>query len=113
MFREITGQADDSSRWYSDDFFDLYVWHQDDALIAFQLCYDKARTERAFTWKSDGTQTHDLVDEGDASPGRNMAPILRADSGFDVQMLCREFEQRSKTLPSELRDRILAELRQA
>ncbi len=41
-------------RWFSDEYFDLYVWTDPSGTITgFQLCYDKPGKERAFTWFSD------------------------------------------------------------
>src|SRR5438874_11368928 len=38
-------------RWFSDDDFDLIVGLDSrDAIMWFELCYDRSRVERALTW---------------------------------------------------------------
>ena len=38
--RQIEGEP--FRRWYADDYFDLFIWFDDnDKVTGFQLCYDK------------------------------------------------------------------------
>jgi len=47
--RQVEGEG--FRRWFTDDYFDLIVWYGDqNAMIGFQLCYDKQGKERALTW---------------------------------------------------------------
>jgi hypothetical protein len=65
VLREVHGREsdrDERRRWFSDDDFDLIVWlAEDGAVAALQLCYDKARVERAVTWSGDDGYGHPLV----------------------------------------------------
>ena len=47
-----------------------------DEILVFQFCYDKNRQERMVSWSADSGYLHCLIDDGEASPKRNMSPIL-------------------------------------
>jgi len=52
-------------RWFASADLDLIVWFDGaDSPIAFQLCYDKRRSERALTWKPETGFVHMVVDSG-------------------------------------------------
>lgn len=84
-------------RWFADDHFDLIVWlGDDDAIVGFQLCYDKGKDQRAFTWKAPNATRHDRVDDGESEPGRyKSTPILLPDGAFDVVRVREDFRKAS------------------
>ena len=52
--RETEEDQEPRRRWFSDEYFDLVVWQSaGDGIVGFQFCYDKARTERAVTWRQE------------------------------------------------------------
>lgn len=98
-------------RWFNDDFFDLWVWLEDDGSIwGFQLCYDKSGSERAFTWTVENGHTHARIDDGETIAGRNRAPILVADGLLAVNDVALAFEQRAGAVDREVGDFVLARL---
>ena len=90
MIREILpvrqNEGEPFRRWFTDDYWDLYVWFNDKKkIVGFQLCYGKPDDEHALTWLTEGKFIHTRV--SDSSPGRYgptmEAPILVADGLFD------------------------------
>ena len=82
MLREIGAIRQDSKRgnrrWFQDDYFDLYVWQDvQGAPIAFQLCYERNRTEGVISWTAEGGFDHARVDGGEHPSHIAMAPTLR------------------------------------
>lgn len=80
-------------RWFGDDFFDLIVWlDASQAILGFQLVYDKGHTPRALTWHQDGGYGHHQVEDGETRPGKPKAtPILRPVGPFDRHEIGEEF----------------------
>jgi hypothetical protein len=110
----IVEQRDPSlkRRWFENDYFDLFTWQDSSgALTRFQLCYDVERNERALLWSRAGGTYHDGVDHGDESGGHGQSPIFVSDGKFDSGTVVPRFELDSATLPSELRDFVLAKMR--
>jgi hypothetical protein len=101
-------------RWFESDFFDLFTWQDAaGALTKFQLYYDVELNEHALVWSRAGGTYHDGVDSGDASSGgRGQAPIHVADGKFDSGTVVPRFERDSAALPSEMRDFVLAKMRE-
>jgi len=95
-------------RIFSDDYFDLYIWLDDnDEVSGFQLCYDKNRGERAFTWQKSSEYSHLKVDDGEDTDGifngYKQKPMLVADGMFPKERVRDIFENRSANLPAEYR----------
>lgn len=83
-------------RWFSDDELDLIVWYDDiDAVVGFQLCYDRQGKERAFTWDEQYGLRHALIDGGEQSPLRNDTPILVGGGVPDAAGALKCFRERS------------------
>ena len=89
-------------RIFSDDYFDLYVWlDQSENILGVQLCYDYQNDGRVVTYL-DGKYSHNGIDNGEASPLKNLSPILVADGVFPRQMVARKFEVESTKLPVDI-----------
>ena len=91
-------------RWFSSRNQDLVVWYSDDnKLIGFQLCYDKTRDEKSYTWKFGGSSEHTGIDSGEYG-GMNFkqTPILVADGIPDYCYIQQEFLSESSDLPKEI-----------
>jgi hypothetical protein len=111
----IVEQTDPSlrRRWFENDYFDLFTWQDSTgALTKFQLCYDVGRNERALIWNRSVGTYHDGVDSGDETGGHGQAPIFVRDGKFDSGTVVPRFEQDSATVPPELRDIVLAKMRE-
>jgi len=111
----IVEQKDPSlrRRWFQSDYFDLFTWQDAaGAVTKFQLCYDVGRDERALAWsRSEGTY-HDGIDTGDADGGHGQTPIFVSDGKFESGTVVPRFRLESATLPAELRDFVLAKMRE-
>lgn len=107
----INARPNGATRWFTDDYFDLYLWPgPDGALTGFQLCYDKERNEHALTWTVPRGLVHHEVDPGDDSPFENKTPILLPDGEIPFAAVRAEFAKRAGALDPELRAFISARL---
>ena len=92
-------------RWFTSEELDLIVWCDEVGdPAAFQLCYDKERSERALTWSPDHGFTHRVVDDGERVGGKHKAiPILVADVlPFAANRVTRQFAAASGQVPPEV-----------
>jgi hypothetical protein len=116
MLRELTqvGQVpgDAPRRWFLDDDFDLIVWLDEggrggqgaDAIVGFQLCYDKRARQKALTWRRGSGFTHGFVDDGEGRPGQyKMAPIIQPGGAFDVRRVLPHFTSASAGIEARVR----------
>ena len=100
-------------RWFVDESFDLVLWLSDPAsIVAFELCYDKPRLERAVIWSRDRGHQHFRVDAGDDTPMRNRTPILVSDGSFPKEQVIARFIQAAATLDPSIRTFVLERLRE-
>jgi hypothetical protein len=103
--------ADKTRRWFSDDYFDLIIWiNQDDSISGFQLCYDKYGKERALTWTKKNGYSHERIDDGELNPSKNLTPILVPDGLCPTQEIIDLFLSNSSELDSRLRSFVLEKL---
>jgi hypothetical protein len=103
--RQVEGEA--RRRWFSSPDLDLIVWLDDnDALVGFQLCYDKTRGERALTWRNDRGYDHAGVDDGEQGPWHKSTPILVADGHFDRERVSAIFLESSDDVPEGIRNTV-------
>jgi len=110
--RQVPGEA--HRRWFSSPELDLIVWcDHHGAPVAFQLCYDKGRNERALTWEPATGLVHSAVDDGEWEIGMRYkaTPVLLDDDPFDVPRLAARFAAASAELPADIavfvRERLL------
>lgn len=101
MLKEIDAVRQDDPkllrRWFQDDYFDLFVWQSAGAaIVAFQLCYDIASQERVLSWREGSGFSHHRIDSGEATPRKNMSPILVADGILPIGDVLPRFIRRSR-----------------
>jgi hypothetical protein len=107
-------QGESQRRWFMDDFFELIVWlSESQAIIGFQLVYNKRRSPHALTWCQDVGYGHYKVDDGENRPGMpKAAPILLPDSLFEPQGIGEAFAHASAhmdtTMAQFVRQKIVA-----
>jgi hypothetical protein len=103
MLREIEGVAEEPRmrrRWFHDDYFDLFVWENEQAEVAqFQLCYGIASSESALEWRRDGGLFHDGADPG---AGESRA----------AESLAARFEAAAHSLPDAIRRTVNERIRE-
>ena len=101
-------------RWFTSDDLDLVVWCDDSGgATAFQLCYNKARSECALTWTPDRGFSHRAVDTGEYSFGKyKAAPILGADVPVCATLIRESFARVSAGLPVEFANFVSNKLRE-
>jgi len=87
--RQVPGEG--TRRWFSDDYFDLIVWYEQDRVVGFQLCYDKAGRERALTWHRPRRYLHTRVDDGETPFAFKMSPVLAQDGEFEAERVAEKF----------------------
>jgi hypothetical protein len=105
MLREIRNVRQDAPgvtrRWFQDDFFDLWTWESEGAVVAFQLCYDKRRDERALSWRRDHGFDHLRVRTG---RGEDSTAFLQGEAGtFPAVIVSRKLKASASALPDLLR----------
>ena len=100
--RQIPGEP--LRRWFTDSYFDLIVWLDDDTnIIEFQLCYDKSDDERVLTWRKNDNYTHDHVDQGEDKPRRRKAtPVFLPDGIFDNSSIAKIFAESSIEIDTKI-----------
>lgn len=109
MLKEIKSErlVSERRRWFTDEYMDVYVWHdKHDALVGFQVCFEKGKAEKAFTWFSSGYCSLAGVDAGEDSPLKNMTPIIVPLDRRDKSTLEREFKARATEMERPLAARL-------
>jgi len=102
--------GDPFRRWFSDNYFDLIIWYNDEKeIIGFQLCYDIKENEKAITY-SDGKFSHNKIDQGEDNPSKNRTPILVADGIFDELKVLPKFEESAKNLENEIKEYVFRKI---
>ena len=109
MLREIRGieQRDPqrTKRWFQDEYFDLFVWHdRAGELQRFQLCYDRdTRRERALEWHNGRGFQHLAVRQRySGSPGRDQSGDMALDGVMPYVALKDRFAGAAYGLPPQL-----------
>ena len=101
-------------RWFRSSTEDLIVWYADDgSIFGFQLCYDRARTERALTWRKGKGYSHDRVDDGESvGLAHKQTPILVSDGVFNAEAVLERFLAASNAIPRDIVDFVTAKLKE-
>ncbi len=98
-------------RWFSDDYFDLIVWlENDDSIYGFQLCYDKFTNERALSWKKDKGYLHELIDDGEIAGEIKKSPVMTPDGDFEKETITDRFKTASGDIDTEIADFVFQKL---
>ena len=107
-------EGEDFRRWFTDDYWDLYVWiDEKDDISGFQLCYGKPDSEHALTWGRDGKFTHTRISgPGDLHAGNIMSPILVTDGFFDYRAVSGRFWKDSAGLAPAVRSFVYTKTRE-
>ncbi len=91
-------------RVFDDEYFDLYVWYnEDNKIIGFQLCYDKEGRERAFTYINRNYK-HTGIDDGESLLSRSA--VLISDGSLDKSNLLLRFEESAANIEVEIKEYI-------
>lgn len=86
-------------RWFSDEYFDLIVWYDKKGNIdSFQLCYDKFKNERVFSWGKKGGFVHEKIDDGEIPGELKKTPILLPDGAFEKERIAERFKRSSRDI---------------
>ena len=100
-------------KWFEDDLFDLIVWYDEDqAIIGFQLCYDKSGNEHALTCLMGKGYSHHRIDTGEKSVWEQKAPILRPDGAFPHQRVLESFLERSNAIDSRIAEYVTKKIKE-
>ncbi len=101
-------------RWFVNDFFDVIVWYESAAgeLVGFQLCYNRNKVERAFTWHRNKRSSH-YVSSGDDGRGRpwKATAILYGDAGPVPEEVILRLQEERGELDDSLLDMITKSVR--
>ncbi|MGA2478014.1 MAG: hypothetical protein ABSG63_04605 [Spirochaetia bacterium] len=109
--RQVAGEG--FRRWFTDDYFDLIVWYgNDNALLGFQLCYDKQRQERALTWTTEHGFQHNRIDAGEVPGHAKMTPLIIADGAFNRDPVAERFRRESAALDPVIATFVYAKLKE-
>ncbi len=97
---------EENSRWFRDDYFDLFLWEDDTGWITgFQLCYDIYHDHRTINWKEGAGLSHYAVDDGENRPGKPKAtPVLLPAGHFDVTDVAEKFRRSGEKIDSKIFD---------
>ncbi len=103
---------DENSRWFRDDYFDLFLWEDDTGMITgFQLCYDIYHDQRALNWEMGKGFSHFGVDDGENRPGKLKAtPILISGGFFDLAKISGLFKDRGREIDSGVFDFVYSKI---
>ncbi len=103
-----------SRRWFTSRNFDLIIWYNDDGkLEGFQLCYNKQKSERAFTWYADGRSSHLKVDDGEGNKAFiKMTPVLVPDGIFNKDLVLHQFSMECTDIDPEISRLVIEKIKQ-
>ena len=109
MLRELNKvqqvQGEPLRRWFYDHDLDLVIWQDpQDAIVGFQLAYDKTRDEHSLSWHRERGIKHYVVDDGETSGVTKKAPMLNLNRAADYDWVLDRFLSRSSELPPEIAD---------
>jgi hypothetical protein len=110
MIREIKdvrqNRGEDRRRWFTDQYWDLYIWSDDrNRITGFQLCYDKTGREHAFNWFNGKGYSHTKVNfdrEVSFRGESKMSSVLIRDGIFDKQAILAKFKTDSINLDQDV-----------
>lgn len=106
MFTEIATRRTHSQgyrrRWFQSESMDLYTWQDEaNALLGFQLAYDRRADQRAITWIRDRGYFHARIDENIRGLVAS-TPLLQPEGGFDARRTHAEFMNAAAGLEADI-----------
>jgi len=108
--RQIDGEH--FRKWFHDNYFNLIIWYdQTSEIIGFQLCYDIHQNEHAITWGFENGFRHELVDNGEQSVVKNMAPILIQDGKIPIDSVIENFAENNSEIDQDIFDYVMQRLK--
>lgn len=99
-------------RWFLCDYFELFVWFEEEYPVAFRLCYDRGYQQRAITWeKATGHIRHDAVDDGAGTIESQRATSVLVPHRHSIpQRVVERFQRTPGDVPPEIRDLVVERL---
>jgi len=115
MLVEFNLYQDEQNRrkhWFQDEYFDLFVWFDLDngEMTNFQLCYDRLRKERVISWDYDKGFSHHHIDDGEASPHKNMSPVFIPKGRFAYNEAMPKFLESSRQIDKQISEFIIKKI---
>jgi hypothetical protein len=99
--RQIDGEG--FRRWFTDPSFDLIVWYDErGGCIGFQLCYDKLRGERSFTWREGHGSQLDRVDDGSTAGHVRASPVMVSSAELPGESVIERFLEESTQVDGDI-----------
>ena len=99
--------------WYTDDFFDLFVWFDEqDRIVSFQLSYGKPADEKMISWNKRSGITHARVEDGEQQSGRQKAAPILVRDGPVANTLSDNFRSASSAIDPQVASFIIEKLDQ-
>ncbi len=99
-------------RWFNDELLDLFVWYDAGGRIAgFQLCFDKDKQERAWTYTDENGYSLDDVD-ADGSAWDMSSPVLVPGTEFPRVRLLAQLGERGEALDRRLFEYLTEKLKE-
>ena len=110
-FKNVRQEPGSRRRWFDATDLELIVWYDSAGTqTGFQLIYWLPDGERALTWRNSAGFKNCRVDTGDASPLKNMSPVLQADGVVPWSYLEELFRQRAESLEPSLCEHVQTRL---
>ncbi len=85
-------------RWFTNKYFDLTIWLEDDTIVSFQLTYDKYSNPHALTWRKEKGFEHEIIDDGEEPGKHKKSPILLPDGEFPKKQIADRFKNDSQEI---------------
>jgi hypothetical protein len=97
--------------WYDNDNFSLIVWQDtEEKYIGFELYYDLNYNEHCLLWRDGRESQHLHVDDGEATPKKNMTPVVSGDGKFPYDRIKNLFLQSADLLDELLINKITEQM---
>ncbi len=107
--RQVKGEM--TRRWFTSDYFDLFVrYNADNQIAGFDLCYDKHVNERVLVCRDDGSLHHHRVDDGESNLYSKMTPVYLPDGQFEIDTVKVRLLREAADIDPEVLDYILLKL---
>ena len=101
-------------RWFVSSFFDIIVWYDkpNGNLTGFQFCFQKNKSERAFTWTDEYQSSH-IVSDGSIGFGTGHfgSAVLHGDGGLIPDTVMERFKKESGELDTDLKQVIIEKIK--